>query len=206
MDTVVVLSLSLVVVRAFVGVVVDNGAVVPYWVDTVDAVVVLGLLGLVGILLALVVVVVDNSVGRHNSGVVTDQVVIVTSLVGLLTLVVVEAIGVGRWAVDTVWAVAATVVVVSEVVVVLLALVGLLTVAVVAVWVWVVAATVVVAAGEVVVLILALVVVVVDDSVASVPGRVVAVDAVVVLGLIGLVGILGTVVVPAVSVMVGHVP
>ena len=58
MDTVVVLSLSLVVVGAFVGVVVDNGAVVPYWVDTVDAVVVLSL-GLV-VLLALVVVVVDN--------------------------------------------------------------------------------------------------------------------------------------------------
>ena len=155
MDTVVVLSLSLVVVGAFVGVVVDNGAVVPYWVDTVDAVVVLGLLGLVGILLALVVVVVDNSVGRHNGGVVTDQVVIVTSLVGLLTLVVVEAKRVGRWAVDAVCSVAATIVVVSEVVVVLLALVGLL--AVPAVWVWVVAAAVVVAVREVVVVLLTLV-------------------------------------------------
>ena len=62
MDAVVVLclSLSLVVILALVGEVVDDGGVVsvPCRVDAVDAVVILSL-GLV-VLLALVVVVVDN--------------------------------------------------------------------------------------------------------------------------------------------------
>ena len=67
MDAVIVLSLGLVgIFLALVVVVMDDGvASVPGWVDTVDAVVILGLLSLVGILLALVVVV---SNGMDNGG------------------------------------------------------------------------------------------------------------------------------------------
>ena len=88
MDTVVVLSLllGLVVIRALVGVVVDNGAVVPCRVNVVDAVVVLGLLLLIGILLTLVVVVAEWSV-RHANSVVSHGVVVVLILfVGSLIL------------------------------------------------------------------------------------------------------------------------